>query len=174
MENSDNVFLNFKMAVVGACGLFTAAFGWLGWFVVIWVICMVADWITGSMSAASQGEWKSSVARKGIWHKAGMVAVVGVAALADCTVGMAIEHIPGVASLPIEYTALICPIVLCWYIFTELGSIIENARDMGAPVPKKLVELLASAQKATGADEAAGSVDAKQVKESQNKKNLKK
>lgn len=30
---------------------------------------------------------------------------------------------------------LLTPIVLTWYITTELGSILENAAEMGAPVP---------------------------------------
>lgn len=34
-------------------------------------------------------------------------------------------------------------VVLVWYIFTELGSIAENAAAMGAPVPAWLVKLLA-------------------------------
>ena len=35
------------------------------------------------------------------------------------------------------------PVVLVWYIFTELGSIAENAAAMGAPVPGWLVRILA-------------------------------
>ena len=34
-------------------------------------------------------------------------------------------------------------VVLVWYIFTELGSIAENAAAMGAPVPGWLVRILA-------------------------------
>lgn len=30
---------------------------------------------------------------------------------------------------------VVTPVVLLWYIFTELGSIAENAEKMGAPVP---------------------------------------
>ena len=38
---------------------------------------------------------------------------------------------------------VVLPVVLVWYIFTELGSIAENAAAMGAPVPAWLVKLLA-------------------------------
>ena len=27
-----------------------------------------------------------------------------------------------------------------WYIFTELGSILENAAKLGAPIPEKLIK----------------------------------
>ena len=141
MENTDNVFVWLKATIVALCGGFTAAFGWLGWMIVAWVACMVIDWISGSAAAAACGEWSSAAARAGIWHKAGMILVVIVAALADCVLSMAMSHIPG---LTIQYTNLILPMVLAWYIFTELGSIAENATDMGAPVPSWLTKLLAA------------------------------
>lgn len=143
MENTNNIFLAAKTAIVALCGGFTAAFGWLGWLVVAWVACMVIDWISGSAAAAACGEWSSAVARAGIWHKAGMILVVIVAALADCVLAMAVEHMPGLA---IDYTTLVLPMVLAWYIFTELGSIAENATDMGAKVPTWLTKLLAASK----------------------------
>ena len=145
MENTNNIFLAAKTAIVALCGGFTAAFGWLGWLVVAWVACMVIDWISGSAAAAASGEWSSAVARAGIWHKAGMILVVIVAALADCVLAMAVEHLPGLA---IDYTTLVLPMVLAWYIFTELGSIAENATDMGAKVPTWLTKLLAASKNA--------------------------
>lgn len=145
MENTNNIFLAIKTAIVALCGGFTAAFGWLGRMIVAWVACMVIDWISGSAAAAAKGEWSSATARAGIWHKAGMILVVIVAALADCVLAMAMSHIPG---LTLQYTNLILPMVLAWYIFTELGSIAENATDMGAPVPACLTRLLAAGKKA--------------------------
>lgn len=144
MENN-NIFLAIKAAIVALCGGFTAAFGWLGWLIVAWVVCMVIDWISGSAAAAAKGEWSSAVARAGIWHKAGMILVVIVAALADCVLAMAVEHLPGLA---IDYSTLVLPMVLAWYIFTELGSIAENATDMGAKVPSGLTRLLAAGKQA--------------------------
>lgn len=38
-------------------------------------------------------------------------------------------------------------VVLVWYIFTELGSIAENAAAMGAPVPGWLVKILAEGKR---------------------------
>ena len=144
MENN-NIFLAIKTAIVALCGGFTAAFGWLGCLIVAWVACMVIDWISGSAAAAACGEWSSAAARAGIWHKAGMILVVIVAALADCVLAMVVEHLPG---LSINYSTLVLPMVLAWYIFTELGSIAENATDMGAPVPACLTKLLAAGKQA--------------------------
>ena len=75
----------------------------------------------------------------------GMILVVLVAALTDMAVRMAVESIPGIG---IDYKALIMPVVLVWYIFTELGSIAENAAHMGADVPDGLLKLLAAGKKA--------------------------
>lgn len=147
MENNDNIFVALKAAFVTACGAFTAAFGWLGWLIVAWAGCMVLDWLSGSAAAASKGEWSSAVARNGIWHKAGMVVVVCVAALTDLVLAMAVKNLP---ELGIHYETLILPVVLVWYIFTELGSIAENAAAMGAPVPEWLVNLLAAGKDAAG------------------------
>lgn len=144
MEN-DNLFLWLKAAVTAFAGAFGVAFGWLGWLVVAWVVCMALDWLSGSAAAAARGNWSSAAARAGIWHKGGMVLVVLVAAVADCVLGVAVRHLPG---LEVPYTALVLPVILVWYIFTELGSIAENATDMGAPVPAWLTKLLAAGKAA--------------------------
>ena len=140
-----NGFLYAKAAVAALCGAFTAAFGWLGWLVLAWAACMALDWLSGSAAAASRGEWSSAVARSGIWHKAGMLVVVIVAALTDAVLSIAVTNLPG---LGITYQSLILPVVLVWYIFTELGSIAENAAHMGADVPDGLLKLLAAGKKA--------------------------
>lgn len=152
MDNN-NIFLAVKAAIVGIFGAFGAAFGWLGWLVLAWIGCMVVDYISGSSAAMNAGQWSSAKARSGIWHKAGMIVVVIVAAVADNVLSLVVASIPGIS---IEYTVLLLPMVLVWYILTELGSILENAAAMGAPVPEFLVNILAAAKEkvevATGED----------------------
>ena len=142
MEN-DNIFLAVKAAIVGIFGAFGAAFGWLGWLVLAWIGCMVVDYISGSSAAMKAGQWSSAQARAGIWHKAGMIVVVIVAAVADNVLSLVVASIPGIS---IEYTVLLLPMVLVWYILTELGSILENAAAMGAQVPEFLIRILATAK----------------------------
>ena len=128
-----NLFVSGKAVVAAVCGAFTAAFGWLGWLVVAWAACMALGWV-------SRGAWSSASARAGIWHKAGMVVVVLVCALTDAVLAVAVANLPG---LGLEVNGVVLPVVLVWYIFTELGSIAENAAAMGAPVPGWLVRILA-------------------------------
>lgn len=145
MEN-DNIFFAVKAAVVAFTGAFGAAFGWLGWLILAWVVCMVLDWLSGSAAASAKGNWSSAAARSGIWHKGGMILVIIVAALADCVLGVSVNNLP---MLGINYTVLVLPVTLVWYIFTELGSIAENATEMGANVPVFLTKILAAGKTIT-------------------------
>ena len=45
--------------------------------------------------------------------------------------------------LGLRFDTLLLPVVLVWYIFTELGSVAENAAALGAPIPKVLLDALA-------------------------------
>ncbi|MDE6260926.1 MAG: phage holin family protein [Oscillospiraceae bacterium] len=143
----DKTINNIKAALAALMGLLTGLWGWLGWLVMGWICCMALDYLTGSLAAAKEGDWSSGKAREGIWHKGGMIVVVLVAAGADLLISLVLTNLP-VLDLPIQYPGLVCPVVLVWYIVTELGSMAENAATMGAPVPAWLVKLLAMSKNA--------------------------
>jgi len=67
-----------------------------------------------------------------------MILVVAVAAITDAVMIIIVEHVP----IGLQWPGIILPMVLAWYIITELGSILENAVKIGAPVPAWLVKLL--------------------------------
>ena len=141
-----------KAAVAALCAALTALWGWFGWVVVAWIVCMIIDYATGSAAALRAGEWSSKSARDGIWHKLGSVVAVIVAAILDTVIGHLLANVPGV-ELPFTYTVLLCPLVVIWYILTEAGSIIENAGALGAPIPTwltKMIETLESKVDQTG------------------------
>ncbi|ACL77237.1 phage holin family protein [Ruminiclostridium cellulolyticum] len=130
-----------KASIVTVFATISACLGWFGWLVVIFVGSLLSDWITGTLVACKNGQWSSKASREGIWHKFGSIIAVLVAAVVDIVIGMVINNIPSV-TLPFTYTVLLCPIVLVWYIVGELGSIIENAGLMGAPVPSFLQKMI--------------------------------
>lgn len=138
---------SMKAAAAAVVGVLTGLWGWLGWLVVFWVAFMALDYVTGSAAACKAGNWASWRAREGVWHKAGMVVVVIVAAGADLLISLVLTNLPVIA-LPVRYPGLVCPVVLVWYIVTELGSIMENAVTMGAPAPSWLTKLLAAGKDA--------------------------
>ena len=138
---------DFKLAVTAVVALLTSLWGWFGWLVVLFVGCMAVDYLTGTAAAMHRGECSSKSARDGIFHKIGSVIVVMVAGAADLLIGAMLGHLPGVV-LPFEYTTLLCPLVVVWYTLTELGSIVENAVALGAPVPAWLTKMLSAAKDA--------------------------
>ena len=115
-----------------------AFLGWKGILLVSWVIGMALDYVSGTAAACKEGKWSSSVARQGLWHKAGMILSVAVAAIADVAMTVAAQYIP----LGIHWPGIILPLVLAWYVVTELGSILENCVKLGARVPRWLIRML--------------------------------
>ena len=133
----DNL-MTFKAAIAAFFTALGAFLGWQGIMGVVWVVVMALDYLTGTMAACHDGEWSSTTAREGAWHKGGMIFVVIVAGIADIIMSIICANLP----LTMAWPGLILPLVLAWYIITELGSILENAVKMGAPVPEWLVKLL--------------------------------
>ena len=150
----ENNLMASKAAIAAFFTAIGAFLGWQGIMAVVWVCCMAIDYLTGTAAACHSGEWSSKTAREGLWHKGGMIIVVIVAAIADGIMAVICTNIP----IGIEWPVLILPLVLAWYIITELGSILENAVKMGAPVPDWLVKLLKAGLKAVD-DAGEGAAD---------------
>ncbi|WP_050698013.1 phage holin family protein [Anaeromassilibacillus senegalensis] len=149
---NEHTIIGIKATITAACAAMSAWLGWFGWLVVAWAACMVLDYLTGSAAACRAGEWSSAIARDGLWHKAGAIVAVAASLLTDILVGLVVNHIPAI-SLPFAYTVLFCPVVIVWYILTELGSIVENAGKLGAPVPPFLARVITICK---GSVDAAG------------------
>ena len=131
-----------KAAVTAIVAFLTALWGSLGWAVLTMIWAMLADYLTGSWAAKMRGEWASSVAREGLWHKLGEIVALMVAAMCD----ISLQVILSSAAAPIFQNGTevsggyLTMLVSIWYIFTELGSILENLQLMGVPIPSWLVQ----------------------------------
>lgn len=154
----DNL-MGFKASITAFFTILGSFLGWQGIMAVVWVTLMALDYLTGTLAACKRGEWCSAVAREGLWHKAGMFVAVCVAAISDGVLAVICANLPEIRILSWnvnEWGCWLLPLVLAWYIITELGSILENAVKMGAPVPEWLVRLLkASLDFVDGAGENA-------------------
>ena len=138
--NAPDRALEIKAAITALLSTAVALLGWVGIAVAIMIVCMVLDYITGTWAAKAHGEWSSKVAREGLWHKLGEIVALLVAALAD----LGVSVILSTAAAPLvgadnQHRGYIVLVVAVWYIFTELGSILENAAKLGAPIPEKLI-----------------------------------
>ena len=138
--NAPDRAVELKAAITALLSAAVALLGWVGIAVAIMIACMLLDYITGSWAARAHGEWSSKAAREGLWHKLGEVVALLVAALAD----LGVSVILSTAAAPLvgedyQHRGYIVLVVAVWYIFTELGSILENAAKLGAPIPEKLI-----------------------------------
>lgn len=130
-----------KAAIAAIVGSVTAFVGWRTLMVLVWLALMAVDYLSGTLAARQTGTWKSEKARNGIWHKVGMALIVFVCGIADLVMIHVCQNLPNDV-LAIEWPVVIFPMVTIWYILTEIGSIIENAIAMGAPVPAWLPKLI--------------------------------
>ena len=136
--NAPDKAVEIKAAIAIVFTFLTSLWGWLGWAIIAFIGCMFLDYITGSWAARANNEWSSAVARQGLWHKLGEIVALLVAALCDIAIQVVLHSAAAPLLGGIEYKYYVTLVVAIWYIFTELGSIIENAGKLGAPIPKWL------------------------------------
>ena len=96
-----------------------AVLGWRGVLALVWIGSMVLDYLTGTAAAARKGEWNSGKAREGLFHKGGMLAVVGAAVLLDLLLRTVQQT--GVVSFPFIYKAVLMPVTMAGFAVTEIG-----------------------------------------------------
>lgn len=147
--NAPDKAVEIKAVITAAFSFVVALLGWVGIAVAIMIICMALDYITGSWAARAHGEWSSDKAREGLWHKLGEIVALLVAALCDIAVGVILSSAAAPLIGEYHHRGYITLIVAVWYIFTELGSILENAAKLGAPVPEKLIRGIGRLKKKT-------------------------
>ena len=128
-----------KAAAAALIAFGTALFGWVGWMVVLWLAAMALVYAVGVISSYMQSKIMINISQNAIFG-------VLVAAMCDLVLRVVGDNF-GFELPLIGQSCLITPIVAAWYFFTELGSIVENAAAMGAPVPDFLKKLIARGKK---------------------------
>ena len=110
--------------------------GWLGYFLggvdglmIALIVFMVLDYVTGLMCAVLDKKLSSAVGFRGIFKKAFILIMVGIANVVDV-------HVVGTGSA-------LRGAVICFYLSNEGLSLLENAAYIGLPVPERLKEVLA-------------------------------
>lgn len=89
---------------------------------------MIMDYISGCLVAISKKQLSSEVGFKGISKKILIIALVGVANIVDVQI--------------IKTGSALRTATIFFYIANEGISILENAGNLGIPLPKKLVSIL--------------------------------
>ena len=122
--------------IVGYCQLgFAAVGGALGWFVggldgflYALIAFVVIDYLTGLLAAGVQKNLSSEVGFKGIAKKIAIFLLVGIANIIDVDV--------------IQNGTALRTAVIFFYLSNEGLSILENAGNIGLPIPEKLKTML--------------------------------
>lgn len=120
-------------------GVFSAIGGALAYFygdLTKLVICLFGfitiDYVSGIICAIVKKELSSRIGFLGLARKCHILIMVGIGNLVDITLGL-----DGITK------SLIC----CFYICNEGISILENAHNLGLPIPVKLIQLLLSVKR---------------------------
>ena len=158
--NAPEKATEIKALLTAAMSFVVALLGWVGIAVAIMLACMLLDYITGTWAAKAHADWTSEKARAGLWHKLGEIVALLVAALCDIAVGVILSSAAAPLIGDYHHRGYITLIGAIWDIVTELGSILENASKLGAPIPEKLIKGIGRLKKkADEADPVPGKTD---------------
>lgn len=115
--------------------VFTMIGGWLGYFLggcdgllIVLVMFVVMDYISGVMCAIADKTLSSEVGFKGICRKVLIFVLVGIANILDVQV--------------IGTGSVLRTAIIFFYISNEGISLLENAGYLGLPIPEKIKTVL--------------------------------
>ena len=91
------------------------------------IACMIIDYITGVMVGITKKNLSSKTGKRGIFKKVLIVAVVAVSHIIDVNV---------------FGSDIVMTVTTAFYLANESISILENAGNIGVPLPKKLIDVL--------------------------------
>lgn len=122
-------------------GIGTLLSSWLGILYVpmlVLILCNIIDYGTGLCAAKYRDETiKSYKSIRGIAKKVCMWLLVAVGAMLDWLLQYAAETV----GITIGLNFIVASIVAVWLIANEIISILENVRDIGAPLPPFLMKI---------------------------------
>lgn len=106
--------------------------------IIILIVAMIIDYVTGMLSAWLNAELSSKKGIKGIVKKVSYLALVAVAMIVDWLICCGLQQI----NVDIKYTVFFAVLVAVWLIINELISVLENLAKMGVPIPNFLKKLI--------------------------------
>lgn len=128
----DNVVDALRIAAAGIGGIATYIWGPWDALIIALVAMVVIDYITGVIKAAVQGKLSSLVGFKGLLKKVAIFLLVAVGVMVDRVIPATNEAVRSA--------------VIFFYIANEGLSILENAGELGLPLPAALKKSLEKMQ----------------------------
>lgn len=139
MENGVKALLAAILAAVGAY------FKELTAPLMVLLAVMIVDYISGISAAWVKGQLSSHVGFIGIVKKVCYLVIVAVGVAMDYVINI----IGGQFGADLKGVYFVGLLVIVWLIINECISILENADEMGLPVPPFVARLLSRLQKHT-------------------------
>ena len=120
-----------QMVISAALAAFASYLGALAVPIIVLMVMMIIDYLSGMSAAWSEGTLSSKVGAKGIIKKVGYMALIVVAMGVDYLICSGISA----ASLDIGYNMWFGLLVAVWLIINEMISILENLDRLDVPIP---------------------------------------
>lgn len=128
----------FQMFISAALAAFAVYMGALAVPIIVLMVMMIIDYLSGMSAAWSEGALSSKVGAKGIVKKVGYMALIVVAMGVDYLIYSGIAA----ADINVGYNMWFGLLVAVWLIINEMISILENLSKVGVPVPKFLITII--------------------------------
>ena len=114
------------------------------WVLILPLALMVIDFVTGSINAWANNDFKSKIMRSGLNKKTGEIAIIVIGELFSYGLGL---------------PSYIMNLVSGYIIIMELTSVLENLNKMGVPIPKFIADSLSNATNSLAKDDLATLLD---------------
>ncbi len=128
----DNMVDVLRIAAAGIGGIVTYIWGPWDALIIALVAMVIIDYITGVIKAAVQGKLSSAVGFRGLLKKVAIFLLVAVGVMVDRVIPATNEAVRSA--------------VIFFYIANEGLSILENAGELGLPLPAALKKSLEKMQ----------------------------
>lgn len=148
----EDMLITIKAALSGVGAFLTAKLGLLYPTLVLLLILMAVDFISGMAASAKESlenpadKTKGLSSKKGtlgIYKKFGYILTIAVAMCVDWL----ILNVAGSIGVKVPATTFFGLLVTVWFMLNEALSIIENAGRLGANIPKFLKDVIVSLKK---------------------------
>lgn len=127
-----------QMIISGALAAFAVYMGALAVPIIVLMVMMVLDYLSGMAAAWMQNNLSSKIGAKGIIKKVGYMGLIVVAMGADYLIYSGIIA----ANIDINYNMWFGLLVAVWLIINEMISILENLSKLGVPIPDFMTKLI--------------------------------
>ena len=135
MKNNDK---GLQAIISAALAAFAVYMGALAVPIIVLMVMMIIDYLSGMSAAWVHGDLSSKTGAKGIVKKVGYMGLIVVAMGVDYLIYSGIAA----ANITVNYNMWFGLLVAVWLIINEMISILENLSKLGVPIPDFLTKII--------------------------------